>query len=84
MKNDNQHESLFVPAGDNAEAQRLSRLKRSGQVKQLYRGVYSSNLRATDADIVARNWSTILALAHQHSGIVTSDSGIVTADSGIV
>lgn len=63
--NDKLPEVLFVPAGDNAEAQRLSRLKRAGVVRQLYRGVYTSNSRATDADVVHRNWSTILGYLHK-------------------
>ena len=54
-------EVLFARTGDNAEAQRLSRLKKAGQIRPLYRGIYTTNLRAADADITARNWSAILA-----------------------
>lgn len=53
-------EVVFTPTGDNAAAQRISRLHRQGRLRQLYRGVYSSNLKADDADVVRRNWSRIL------------------------
>jgi len=54
-------EVVLVTSGDNALAQRVSRLAKRGRLRQLYRGVYSSNLRAEDQDVVARNWSQILA-----------------------
>ena len=53
-------EVVFTPKGDNAAAQHLSRLRRQGALRPLYRGVYSANLRAEDADVVRRNWSRIL------------------------
>lgn len=54
-------EVLFTPADDNAEAQRLVRLRKAGQIRPLYRGVYTSNLGADAADVVRRNWQPILA-----------------------
>src|SRR5882672_1029512 len=54
-------EVVFVPGGDNREAQRIVRLAKRDRLRQLYRGVYSSNLRANDADVVARNWSAIVS-----------------------
>ncbi|MDI1244778.1 MAG: Fic family protein [Rhodoferax sp.] len=54
-------EVLFTPADDNAEAQRLVRLRKAGQIKPLYRGVYTSNFEADAADVVRRNWQPILA-----------------------
>ncbi len=53
-------ETIFTPANDNAASQRISRLRQQGRLRQLYRGVYSSNLNAADADVVRRNWSRIL------------------------
>lgn len=54
-------EVILVPAGDGAASQRASRLRREGNVRRLYRGVYNTNLVATDEDVVARNWSRILS-----------------------
>ena len=54
-------EVLVTPADNNAEAQRLVRLRKAGQIKPLYRGVYTSNLGADEADVVRRNWQPILA-----------------------
>ncbi|HEX4597090.1 MAG TPA: Fic family protein [Burkholderiaceae bacterium] len=54
-------EVVFVTPGDNAQAKRTSRLQQGGRLRPLYRGVYSSNLRADDADVVRRNWSQILS-----------------------
>jgi hypothetical protein len=54
-------EVLLVAPGDGAASQRASRLRREGRVRPLYRGVYNTNLAATDEDVVARNWSRILA-----------------------
>ena len=54
-------EVVTVVSGDNADAQRISRLHRAGLLRALYRGVYSSNLRADDEDVVLRNWRLILA-----------------------
>ena len=53
-------EVVFTPPKDNAAAQRVSRMRQQGLLKQLYRGVYTSNLNAEDADVVRRNWSRIL------------------------
>jgi hypothetical protein len=53
-------EIVFTPANDNAAAQRVSRMRRQGLLRQLYRGVYTSNLDADDADVIRRNWSRIL------------------------
>ncbi|MBS3966348.1 MAG: Fic family protein [Truepera sp.] len=53
-------EVVFTPPNDNAAAQRISRMRQQGLLRQLYRGVYSSNLNAEDADVVRRNWSRIL------------------------
>lgn len=53
-------EVVFTPANDNAASQRMSRLRQQGLLRQLYRGVYTSNLNAQDADVVRRNWSRIL------------------------
>jgi len=53
-------EVVLVPAGDKAASQRASRLHKAGKLRPLYRGVYSSNLAANDADVVLRNWSAIL------------------------
>lgn len=53
-------EVVFTPSNDNAAAQRISRMRQQGLLRQLYRGVYSSNLNAEDADVVRRNWSRIL------------------------
>jgi len=54
-------EVLLVAPRDGAASQRASRLRREGRVRPLYRGVYNTNLPATDEDVVARNWSRILA-----------------------
>jgi hypothetical protein len=54
-------EVLLVMSGDGAASQRVSRLRRGGNVRPLYRGVYNTNLAATDEDVVARNWSRILS-----------------------
>jgi len=54
-------EVVLVTPGDNALAKRVSRLAQHGHLRRLHRGVYSSNLRANDEDVVARNWSKILA-----------------------
>ena len=53
-------EILFTPLDDNAAAQRMSRLRQQGQIRQLYRGVYTSNLNAEYSDVARRNWSRIL------------------------
>lgn len=53
-------EVVLVPAGDKAASQRASRLRKAGKLRPLYRGVYSFNLAANDADVVLRNWSAIL------------------------
>jgi hypothetical protein len=53
-------EIVFTPPNDNAAAQRISRMRQQGLLRQLYRGVYTSNLNAEDADVVRRNWSRIL------------------------
>jgi hypothetical protein len=53
-------EVVFTPRGDNAATQHLSRLRRQGALRPLYREVFSANLRAEDADVVRRNWSRIL------------------------
>jgi hypothetical protein len=53
-------EVVTVPAGGNTTSARYARWARAGKLKQLYRGVYSSNLRAEDADVVQRNWSDIV------------------------
>lgn len=53
-------EIVFTPPNDNAAAQRVSRMRQQGVLRQLYRGVYTSNLNAEDADVVRRNWSRIL------------------------
>jgi hypothetical protein len=91
MNDDNFPELLFVPPDDNAKAQRLSRLKRAGRIKQLYRGVYSTNLRAPDTDIVMRNWSAILAylapgavISHRSAFAARPEAGAVffSRDSG--
>jgi hypothetical protein len=37
-------EIVFTPANDNAASQRISRMRQQGLLRQLYRGVYSSNL----------------------------------------
>lgn len=54
-------EVVFATARDLANAKRVSRLHHQGRLRQLYRGIYSSNLRADDADVVLRNWSPILS-----------------------
>ena len=54
-------EVVLVTSGDSAQAKRVSRLHHQGLLRQLYRGVYSSNLRANDGDVVRRNWSQILS-----------------------
>jgi hypothetical protein len=53
-------EVVFTPSNDNAASQRISRMRQQELLRQLYRGVYSSNLNADDADVVRRNWSLIL------------------------
>ena len=53
-------ELVFTPKNDNAAAQRMSRMRQQGRLRQLYRGVYTSNLNAEDEDVVRRNWSRIL------------------------
>lgn len=63
-------EVVFTPQNDNAASQRLSRLRQQGLLQPLYRGVYSSNLAADDADVVRRNWSGILS--HLAPGCVLS------------
>ena len=45
-------EIVFTPPNDNAAAQRISRMRQQGLLRQLYRGVYTSNLNAEDADVV--------------------------------
>ena len=77
-------EVLFTSSGDNAHAQRLSRLKKTGQIRQLYRGVYTTNLRATEADVVARNWSGILGklipgavMSHRSALDARPENGVV-------
>jgi len=54
-------EVVLVTPGDNAFAKRVSRLAQQGRLRRLHRGLYSSNLRAKDESVVARNWSKILA-----------------------
>ena len=51
---------MLAPTNDNAASQRISRMRQQGLLRRLYRGVYSSNLNADDADVVRRNWSRIL------------------------
>lgn len=63
-------EVVLIPQGDNAATQRASRLKQQGRLRVLYRGVYSSNIRADDIDVVRRNWSQILA--YLAPGVVVS------------
>jgi len=53
-------EVVFTPANDNSASQRISRMRRQGLLRPLYRGVYSSNLHDDDAGVVRRNWSIIL------------------------
>ncbi len=53
-------EVVFTPPSDNAAAQRISRMRQQGLLRPLYRGVYTSNLNAEEADVVRRNWSSIL------------------------
>ncbi len=60
MSDDVLPELIFTPANDNAAAQRISRLRQQGRIRPLYRGVYTSNLGAEDADIARRHWSRIL------------------------
>jgi hypothetical protein len=54
-------EIVLTPRSDNAAAQRISRMRQQGRLRPLYRGVYTSNLDAEDADVVRRNWARILA-----------------------
>jgi hypothetical protein len=63
-------EIVFTPANDNAASQRISRMRQQGLLRQLYRGVYSSNLNDDDAGVVRRNWSLILS--HLAPGSVLS------------
>lgn len=63
-------EVVFTPTNDNAAAQRISRMRQQGLLRPLYRGVYTSNLNADDADVVRRNWSRILG--HLAPGCVLS------------
>lgn len=58
--NDILNEVLFIPSGDNTQAQQLSRLHKAGKLRKLYAGVYTSNLRSETSDVVTRNWSAIL------------------------
>lgn len=58
-------EVVLTPADDNAGAKRVSRLRKQGLLRQLYRGVYSSNLRADDTDVARRNWSRIMGYLAQ-------------------
>jgi hypothetical protein len=68
-------EVVLVPAGDQAASQRVSRLRADGKLRMLYRGVYSSNLPANDADVVRRNWSDILG--YLAPGVVVSHRSAV-------
>ena len=81
---DEMPEVLFTVPGDNAQAQRYSRLKSAGQIRQLYRGVFTTNLRATEADVIARNWSAILG--HLIPGAVMSHRSAIDArpEQGVV
>ena len=77
-------EIVFTPRDDNATAQRISRLHQQERLRQLYRGVYSSNLNAEDADVVRRNWSRILSylapgcvLSHRSAFDMRPHEGVV-------
>lgn len=70
MKNDTMPEILFTSPGDNAAAQRMSRLVKQGLIRPLYRGIYTSSLDVDDQSVVTRNWSKILS--HWAPGCVLS------------
>lgn len=61
---------LLFSGGDNTAAQQLSRWRREGRLRSLYRGVYTSHLAGDDADIVRRHWSAIVS--HLVPGAVLS------------
>lgn len=54
-------EVVLVNRADNTAVQRALRLKKKGLLRFLHTGVYSSNQRAEDEDVVRRNWSAIVA-----------------------
>ena len=79
-------ELVLATRGDNASAQRLSRLRKQGKLRPLYAGIYSSNLRASDEDVVHRNWSRILAylapgsvVSHRSAFELAPHEGLITA-----
>src|SRR5437899_7160761 len=54
--------SVFV--GDVASVATLSRAAKDGRIRRLARGVYSADLRADPAELVARNrWAIVAGLA---------------------
>ncbi len=45
---------------DKQSANRLSAAAKKGQLKRLYRGIYSSDLENSDAEIIRKNWMKIV------------------------
>jgi hypothetical protein len=67
---DNLPEVVLVPRGDDTASKRVRRLAAKGGLRFLYPGVYSSNLRAADEAVTARNWSRVAS--HLAPGAVVS------------
>ena len=50
---------IFSSAGDQANAQRVSRLARAGKLRAIHRGIYTIDLETPLEHIVRPNWRQI-------------------------
>jgi len=73
---------LFSSREDKTNAQRISRLARSGRLRQIYRGIYTSDLNSPLEQIIRPNWRQITEYLYPGSVIAYRSAHFCKPDDG--
>lgn len=71
---------LFSSAEDQANAQRISRLARAGRLRQIHRGIYTSDLESPLEQIIKPNWRHIAEYLYPNSVVAYRSAQIGKPD----
>jgi hypothetical protein len=71
---------LFSSREDKTNAQRISRLARSGRLRQIYRGIYTSDLTSPLEQVIRPNWRQITEYLYPSSVIAYCSAHLCKPD----